>query len=142
MQAIPSTIHKYFKFPHNGQIITINHSLYQPTSRRGNFTLDYFWPQQPKPLKPQAYILFLSYKKWKHEMISALSIPKYHSPMDIPPLHPEQTFLPTPSIPPLYAMVPIPTSYLKERAQHIVSLNPVRLLLCLPYKGRKQAYVD
>lgn len=51
MKAIPSTIYKCLKFPHNGIIIMINHSLYQPTMKRGNFTLDYFWPKQLEPLK-------------------------------------------------------------------------------------------
>lgn len=58
MKAIPSTIHKLFKFPHNGHIITINHSLFQRMTKCEHFTLDYFWPKQPEPLQPQNDALF------------------------------------------------------------------------------------
>lgn len=43
MKEITSTVHKYFKFPHNGEVITINHSMYQPRIRKGDVCLGYFW---------------------------------------------------------------------------------------------------
>lgn len=64
MKAIASTIHKCLKFPHNGCIMTINHSLCKPFARCGNFTLDCFWPQKPEPLKPREHIVLLSYQKF------------------------------------------------------------------------------
>lgn len=63
MKVIPYTIHKRFKFPHNGIITTINHSLCKPMMKRGNFTLDYFWPKKLEPLKTWNDILFLCYQK-------------------------------------------------------------------------------
>lgn len=53
MKAILSTIHKCLRFPHNCTIITINHNLYQSTTKQENFTLDYFWLKKIEHLKPR-----------------------------------------------------------------------------------------
>lgn len=77
MKAIASPIHKCLKFPHNGEIITVNHSLFQPIERMPSVPIDYFWPKQFQSLPPRSDALFQSYQKWKKNMILlALSQPR------------------------------------------------------------------
>lgn len=73
MKAIPSPIHKCLKFPHNGETIIINHSLFRPIERSLGVPIDYFWPQQFQSLPPRSNDLFQSYQKWKKDMILSLS---------------------------------------------------------------------
>lgn len=110
VNVIPSIIYKCLKFPNNDTIIAINNSIYQPIAKCGHFNLDYFWPKQTEPLKPQSDILFLSYQKWKNEMIMSVSKLIDPIPMDIPP-HNGPGILPTPSIPLVHASTPTSTSY-------------------------------
>lgn len=76
MKEIASTVHKCLKFPHNDKFININHSIFQPTMRRGDVCLDYFLFEQFKPLEPRSDALFRSYQKWKNEMILSLRKPR------------------------------------------------------------------
>lgn len=98
----------------------INHSLNKPLATHGNFTLDFFWCQNPELLKPREDFLFLSYQKFKHERISALSKPKDPSHMDIPP-HSGPGLVPTLLIPPIYIVVPPPTSHKGKRPTFCIS---------------------
>lgn len=125
MREIPSIVYKCLKFPLNEKIITINHSMYQPTMRHGGVNLDYFWSKQFELLKPRSDALFKSYQRWRNEMILYLSklrdpnpIPLLHDrpiPPPIPPPHDGPILLPILSIPPLYVVVPPPTYYKGKR---------------------------
>ncbi|MGI4458298.1 hypothetical protein ACR2WA_25535, partial [Klebsiella pneumoniae] len=64
MKAIASPIHKCLKFPHNGEVVTVNHSLFKPAERTSSVPIDYFWPKQFQSLPPRSDHLFKSYQKW------------------------------------------------------------------------------
>lgn len=92
MKAIASPIHKCLKFPHNGEVVTINHSLFKPTERTSSVPIDYFWPKQFQSLPPRSDHLFKSYQKWKKDMILSLSEPR--TPKLDTPIILEKEFLP------------------------------------------------
>ncbi|GLJ18154.1 hypothetical protein SUGI_0320750 [Cryptomeria japonica] len=52
MKAIASPIHKCLKFPHNGEVVTVNHSLFKPAERTSSIPIDYFWPKQFQSIPP------------------------------------------------------------------------------------------
>ncbi|GLJ19066.1 hypothetical protein SUGI_0342280 [Cryptomeria japonica] len=83
MKAITSPTHKCLKFPHNGEVVTVNHSLFKPAERTSSVPIDYFWPKQFQSLPPQSDHLFKSYQKWKTDMILSLSEPRTPK-LDIP----------------------------------------------------------
>lgn len=83
MKAIASSIHKCLKFPHNGEVVTVNHSLFKPAERTSSVPIDYFWPKQFQSLPPRSDHLFKSYQKWKKDMILSLSEPRTPK-LDIP----------------------------------------------------------
>ncbi|GLJ39441.1 hypothetical protein SUGI_0805560 [Cryptomeria japonica] len=83
MKAIASPIHKCLKFPHNGEVVIVNHSLFKPVERTSSIPIDYFWPKQFQSLPPQSDHLFKSYQKWKKGMILSLSEPRTPK-LDIP----------------------------------------------------------
>lgn len=73
MKAISSPILKCLKFPHNGEIITVNHSLFHPSERSPGVPIDLFWLRQFQSLPQRSDSLFQYYQKWKKDMILSLS---------------------------------------------------------------------
>ena len=66
MQAIASPINQCIKFPYDGDIKMINHSIYHPSKPQHCATLDFFWTSLPTPPPTQLDYMFDSYKEYKY----------------------------------------------------------------------------
>lgn len=52
MKEVPLVVHKCLKFPHGNEVFTIHHSPFNPSSSKGNLSLEAFLPEPMEPITP------------------------------------------------------------------------------------------